>query len=575
MELPRQPTDLPQARRYERVFEAPRTKAFTEGEIITIEIPPINHTYLSKNNKLYFDFTLKYKEASQQTLASIYGDMINTMPLKAGSLTEWETPIENTVYDANYHWPNSYFSREFVNTNITTNIANAFVKPFPSFDINGPYGLINRIRVYDFLGTTLLEDVQGHDVLTAMLADFDMKDDNFTMNRPWVSDQTNTTTPPRTRKFPCSLIRPDDLEKLQNSFTLDQYEGIFNAGLDMLGVIIVPGTVTVTNTFALDLYSFMGKLSDKFVPLHNGFRIELTVNKALIPISFSTAFGDLTVRYYNANDTYRTATLDPFIESMTLSNVYLKADLLEVSPDLDKNVDKVVHYQGFKYQQDFFPYPDFTKVNISDETRPDFTKKINPPLLSLNKVIVGQRYAVNDVYRQKLSWRMKNYLSSLKLLYNKAIVASVSNVTETSQQAIQSFGTPIDYYLTMDDFNVEEPDINLTTKGVQFPIFTFNQYAALEAYLATYAPSSARWFPVNEFQKELTNFEQGKFMVVFNTRLPGTTGDTVGGINTNKASLEYQLSSSSDVCWKSFIDVFLQHDALLKVDPGKSTTVSF
>jgi hypothetical protein len=584
MELPREPSTLPQARRYERTFDAPRNKVFTEGETVIINIPPIKNTYLSKDVKLHFDFTLSYQEASSDTLQHIYADIIG------GNLSTTNPNLFVPPVDVGWatFQPNAdaLFSRSDLNQNIDNIPTNAFVRPIPTFDVNGPYGLINRIRVYDFLGTTLLEDVQEHDVLTAMLTDFDLKDNNFTLNRPNIVDAIGEDDPQTVRKWPCSLITTSDSPN--KALTLTKYAVVPNMGNGKLeGIIITPGTVTVSNHFALDLYSFLGKLSDKFVPLHNGFRIEFTVNKASIPISFGIESGGLQIFYKNSGTNVVPRTLDPTITEMSLSSVYLKSDLLEVKPELDEKIDKLVHYQGFKYQRDFFPYTDFTKpiTDVAKQNRPDFTKVITERLLSLNKVMIGQRLMIPSLGQQKLGFRIKNYVDTCSLLFNKSVLRSFRNTVEVAQSCIQAFGMPMDYYLTMDDYSVEAPN-QQGTGGFQYPFLTENQRLSVAVYVDTHkVPStdplvpkrSTEWFPtpLDSYIGTRTNFSQGKYMAVFDTRLPGTTSDTVGGIDTSKNTLEYKITATQDTCWKTTIDVFCQHDALLRVDPGKSTTVSF
>lgn len=573
MDLPREPTTLPQARRYERNFEAPRNKTFTEGETVIINIPPIKNTYLTKDAQLHFDFNLQYTEASSNTLQQIYADIISgTLP--AGSNT-FSPPVA-TGWELFQPSANGFFSRDDLNTNIQNLPTNAFVRPIPSFDVNGPYGLINRIRVYDFLGTTLLEDVQEHDVLTAMLTDFDMKENNFGLNRPNIVDAISEDDPQTTRKWPCSLITPFD--STTKALTLTEYRIVGTVGGPLTQIFITPGTVTVTNHFALDLYSFLGKLSDKFVPLHNGFRIEFTINRKNIPISFGIANGGLDVVYNNSGGFPVTRTLDPTISSMNLSSVYVKSDLLEVAEELDSKIDKLVHYQGFAYQRDFFPFSDFTTVNtsIANQNRPDFVKVIPNRLISLNKVLIGQRYMTEDVSRQKLGFRLKNYVDTTSLLFNKSIVRSINNTVEAAQSCIRAFGMPMDYYLTMADYSVESPD-GAGTGGFQYPFLTENQRLSVAVYADLNKTQSTAWFPTpyESYIGTRNNFYQGKYMAVFDTRLPGTTSDTVGGIDTSKNTLEYKITASQPICWKSFIDVFCQHDALLRVDPGVSTTVSF
>lgn len=571
MDTPRQPTSLPQARRYTRKFNAPRNKTFGEQETFIINIPPIDKTYLTKNTKLHFDFELNYYESTSATLASLFNE-----------LTAEQSPAG--AEDVPLKFPDGFFDRAGNHSMI-----NAYTKPHPTLDINGAYGLIKRIRVYDFLGTTLLEDVQEHDVLTAMLSDFEFKDENMSINRPTYSDGTNPI-----RKPPCSFIDSGEFGQLLAPWTLatyptlQQYATLPETVADVTG-LISPGKVTLTSHYSLDLYSFLGKFSDKFVPLHNGFRIEFSINKASIPISFDTAYGGLKTyfNYYSqdpATVSAKSVTLTPWIESIKLSNIYLKCDLLELSAEMDKGIDKVVHYQGFKYQLDSFSYSDFTEgLTVSDEKRSDFTKRISPSYLSLTKVFIGQRLVPTSLSEQKLGFRVKNYLDSGELLYNHAVIQTIENDHEAIDSIVSCFQTQMGNYLTMDDFGVEEPETYMFgTGGYQFPFFNKARRNVVDAFVAdTTKEDYIHWwagFNGGVYHGEahiLGNMAQGKFLLAFDSRLPGTTPDTVGGIDTTKNILEYKIKSSSDVCHKVYIDVICQHDCLVNVEPGKSTTVSF
>jgi hypothetical protein len=664
MDLPREPTSLPQARRYQRTFAAPRSTAFGQEETFILNIPPIDRTYLAKNNKLHFDFNLEYTEASQATWQNIYADLIYdtsanaTTGIFAASVPAAETATAQA-------WVNGFFNQG------KSALINAYTKPMPTLDINGPYGLINRIRVYDYLGTTLLEDVQEHDVLTAMLTDFDMKNESFQLNRPERVDQFNQDTQQLVRKPPCSNLTPsDDLRKYNPASVVILPS--FDGSLNQTGAQVFPIPIKVTTHMVMDLYSFLGKFSEKFVPLHNGFRLEFTVNKNTIPLAFATANGNLNVNYLTYRlRTTKSITLDPTINSMTLSNIYLKCDLLELSPELDKNTDKVVHYQGFKYQRDFFPYSDFTTagVNLSDENRADFTKRVSANLKSVNKVFIGQRLVPTALWQQKLGFRVKNYLTRGELLFNRAIIQTLDNEHEAAQAMQDAMGTRMDEYLTMEDFNLEEPNA-LGTNGAQYNFIPFDKRQEINSYIQD-NPQSTQWWnsfesgfitlsnntgsanftsqyshgltigdsiipisgaptPINLGQTYYvvsvvnnttvtlsqtigggsitptnatgtntpniaantlqvgmvcrytrsvstipSTMDQGKFMLVFDTRLPGTSADTVGGIDIDKNMLEYKIVADSDICQKVYIDVITQHDTFLKIDPGKTSIVSF
>jgi hypothetical protein len=575
MDLPRDPTTVPQARRYNRTFEAPRGRSFLPEETVVIEIPPIKNTYLTKNNKLHFDMTLSYNEASQATWNTIRDNIVGT----GGYLA------------TKYPYLNGFFGRTNAGT-LRYDPINYYTKPVPFLDINGPYGFINRIRVYDWKGSTLLEDIREHDVLTAMLADFDFKDDNFHVFRPSSADTEDAIA--RVRKQPCSFLTPDQEILIENPISLSAYDNTTG--------VVTPTPVIVTQHYSLDLYSFLGKLSGKFVPLHNGFRIEFTFNKANIPISFSTANGSLTVNYAG----YNTATpgvpnsfsteLDPSINYLNFTKIYLKADLLEVTPELDAKVEKVIHFQGFQYQLDFYPYQEFANGGgISDENRPDFTSRITPAMMSLNKVMIGQRivptFTANNVSsQQKLGFRIRNYVDTSDLLFNKSVINSFSNVSEFADAWLEAFGIYPELGITPNDFSVDEP-IRTGTNGNQFLVYGQSQRNSTSLYLTQNINNAgdtigSQWWPglvatrsgditAPNFGLYSTTEDQGRFLIVFDTRLPGTTAETISGISTSKNVLEYKLTASKDVCYKAYIDVFSQHDAVLRVDPSVSTTVSF
>lgn len=209
MELPREPTALPQARRYNRKFHAQQGKAFLQQDKVIIQIPRINHTYLTKDVKLHFDFDLSYLEASSQTWQNVASDLIGGFP----------TPATNI--DGLHHVTN-FFSRDNDGVLITDNYRsiNAYSKPIPTFDINGPYGLISRIQVYDYLGTTLLEDIPSHEVLTAQFADVWFDQENVDISRPRMVDETRREV----RKQPCSTIFPSSYNPYLAPISVSRFE---------------------------------------------------------------------------------------------------------------------------------------------------------------------------------------------------------------------------------------------------------------------------------------------------------------------------------------------------------------
>ncbi len=86
-----------------------------------------------------------------------------------------------------------------------------------------------------------------------------------------------------------------------------------------------------------------GMTLGKFAPLHNGFTLKFTVNRPNIPIVLANGLGqDFVYLDINSiNNDFR--PLDASIHSFSVDNVYIRADCLEITPELDSQVDKVVH----------------------------------------------------------------------------------------------------------------------------------------------------------------------------------------------------------------------------------------
>lgn len=681
MELPRDPTIVPQARRYSRTFSAIQGKAFRERDQIVVEIPRIDRTYLSKNVKLYFDFDLSYQEASQTTLETIFSD------LKTSSITT----------DAR-DYASSYFGYKRNSTNTayekvtSTNPAYAYTKPIPTFDINGPYGLINRIQVFSYLNNTLLEDVQEHDLLTAQFADFWLQRENIDVNRPYIADTaTNYDYQNPMRKQPCANIFHQSSSVMVEPYVIQSFTA------STTGATIVPATRSVTLNCELDLFSFLGRFSDKFVPLHNGFKIVFTLSKFTDIIKFNTLYGENTAIYkryglgYKATGTANAGTitvtstsnkvalvssydytgglevitipdgsysmsalataletysssrftftsssnqlvvtspksffvsqelttisganlagvsyttdstafgytlLDPSITSAYVSNLCIKGDLLEVSPELDGKVDKMVYFQSYKYQKDFFPYDDFSAGNVLyDGQRENFQRRILPDLKSITKVYVGQRpvtYTTSNG-KQARGYRIKNYTKGGRLLYNKSEVCNIANDQEAWAALQNSMPMPLDTYLNFKDFTLQE-DSAVGTDGNQMVIPTqslrdmvdksigYTSYDQLSvgninSWFAGYSgiASNTSGTIFTPFL-QLSTLYQGRYLLAFDTRIPGATQNAVAGIDSSKNVLEYEIIPEDDVCWKVDIDVFVEHDAFIHVEPGKSTSVTF
>lgn len=732
MNLPVEPTLAPHARKHSRKYHAQGSRAFVSNDTITIDIPPIDATYLTKNVKLHFDFDLSYYEGTNTNFNDLFNSILSINKLARTTTGGFEmidafsTGIEDISAAFNYFGYNIESNPSSTNFLVTApaNELYAATKPIPTFDINGPYGLISNIKVYDYLGSTLLEEIPAHDILTAQFADFWFKDDNMSIQRPRVTDNQVV------RKAPSShIFQQEDYWNQEPLSKSVKYT--WNSGTLFLSVGFKPLSIDVPTVHCcLDLYSFLGKLSEKCIPLHNGFRLVLQVNDISKAVVFNTMYGnnravfrrretiapddyfvmqsannvqlstltsvslyystdrttvytftpqdvDLTnqgtwtsafnkamnqhgfsAEVYNVNfvdsikifagssfhmvkntwndarffwfngtsgsyewtrmaeygtvgdpvskfvdtlstDLYYAAhglhTFDSYIDKASISNCYLDAELLTISSDFDKTIDKLVFTKSYKYQKNFIP------EQKSLIPRTPFYQTILQNLKSITKVFVGQRLVItaSDKGYQRLGYRVKNYASEGSLLYNKAEIKVIKDDFE-AYKSLQSCMDEqnIDDYLNIFDFNLDSPTtlgpMGSGTDGQQFTdICNPEYYAYLEKLASVPSNAESSWFcsfksvtgtvlkqyftdPLQVITYDpLGLYYQGRFIYAYDCRLPGVTEGTVAGIDSSKAVLEYVIKSEEQVCNQVDVDVFVEHDALIHIDPKKTTTVTF
>lgn len=557
MQLPQAPTEIPPVRKYTREFNADRTKTYKEGDVFKINIPPIDKTYLTKHSKLYFDYDLSYNEATQAEVTAIFNG------------------LETVEYDFDIGYGFFGYGPGSNLPSTTVKALNPASKIIPTLDINGAYGLISRIQVFDYLGNTLLEDVPAHDLLTATMNEFWFDSTSNTMLRPNVYGNEGISLSNATRKSTCTLPfnTADDLQVFLESPWPVQFNTVANT------VTYVGPKKLPTLHCSLDLVSFLGLLSDKFVPLHNGFSISFTVNKANIPVCFNS-YWDSSLSEETKNKVVLKAwkdgaevlfTVTPSIVDSSISNARLYCDLLELSTELDSKVEKIIHSKMYKYQLDFLP--------TADQDSPLFyRRRLLPNLKSLTKVIIGQRYKPSGIKLQKNGFRIKNFIESSNLEYNKAKVSYINSSIEAFDKMTASLGN-LPEYIQFSDFCVDE---TFYTVGYQrFNPLSFYLVNILKLLVVT-GPGQPEtlWFnqelfyPSNAIYDTYYGF-QGKFLIVHNCSIPGATPNSVAGIDTSANVVEYTLESSSRDVQGVNVDVFMEHDAFIHVDPQKATAVSF
>lgn len=157
-----------------------------------------------------------------------------------------------------------------------------------SLDNCGAYGFFERMEVFDYLGSTLLETISGVPQLTSLLLDMGMKElvdgKNGNVAAGLGSDYVYTGYGNR---YPGNAANTA-------TYGAGQFQQSGHVMTSCLGGTIVNKFENLGNTtaipftreFAIPLPSFLGLLSDKMVPLHNGFTIVLTVSSLKTPFVY-------------------------------------------------------------------------------------------------------------------------------------------------------------------------------------------------------------------------------------------------------------------------------------------------
>lgn len=214
-----------------------------------------------------------------------------------------------------------------------------------SLDNCGAYGFFERMEVFDYLGSTVLETISGVPQLTSLLLDMGMKElvngKNGNVAAGLGSDYVYNGFGNRypgnavdTATYGAGLYKQSG--KVMNSCLGDtiisKYDNLGN------------GTpIPFTREFAIPLPSFLGLLSDKMVPLHNGFTIVLTVSSLKTPFVYCVdsdssllvscqsagpvAISGISIPSRPPPTTETALTLD-----WSISDVFMNCQILELGP---------------------------------------------------------------------------------------------------------------------------------------------------------------------------------------------------------------------------------------------------
>jgi hypothetical protein len=548
--FPVRPTLVPQARRYTRNFKAGEGRVFTEGDQITIDIPPMNNTYLTKDARIYFKFDLSFYDHSFTSSA--------TQPAGIG-----------------VNWWAGTASESWVNIQR---------KPVPMLDVCGPYGFFRDVEVYDYLGNTLIEKTQRHDLLAATMADFYL-DSEVDRLRPTISDSFNpilSFSKAQNAMLEIELLphatgpmyttRVNGINLLDENLNANEFNNDTTRNADYYSYVVTPPRIPAdlvkvpTWYFSIQLLNFLGKGSPTFVPLHNGYRIVLKLNQSTVPIKFGLPSGNLVYKANVAGDpaldpSYVDVSIVPKISEYNLYDVELIADVLQISPQFDEQIDKVIHTQMTSH------------VLLGRCDKPTI---IPGNFLSANRMTVQMHAIPYDVSIDsfaELGTRFRTNVCKARLLLNDAVHQEFKSIEEIKN----ALGTEYDSIYNAISFFVDDPPARTDgSGGYMYPYLGRElKWALKDASLI--ATTYINWANQEDINPMFTRFNDnmGRFLLKFDLSLNGYNNKVITGIDTTKTTVKLDLTRDSSPNYAYETDIFIDYDAIITVVPGKSTSVSF
>lgn len=429
------------------------------------------------------------------------------------------------------------------------------------WDTIGALGLIDKIEIYDYLGSTLLESTSGHGQLLTLLNDISVGPTDMSTfhgltqgtysNRLTGSVYTNLTT-----------IAQDTTP---NSLTPTSGAPIIDAAH--------ASTVTITKEYCVPLFSFLGLLSTKYAPLHNGYTINITLNPINVALGVCETKVSGGAFTFSASD--YTSFTDPTGLDLQVRDVNMCCQVLELGAEAEGLLQSSTGGAPF-----IVPTKAFRNyVGVVPANSTSYRLDLNLNVASLTNILWMMRPSdFNKIYHRSLSERYRNFLQSWYFQYGSSILPQTSGIQCRSRNTTPQYGNEF----TGDEFDCTEAYIELLKAR-----HAFNQPVHLSQIDAGEFVIDKK-YDHRILAVRNTN-RTGKFAAGLDLELvSGRSNDMVCGMNTNgmntsiyatfdptKAVSVTEGGASVPQIKECRVDAWCEYDAFINVLPGVATTVSF
>lgn len=429
------------------------------------------------------------------------------------------------------------------------------------FDTPGAFGLIDKIEVYDYLGSTLLESTSGHGQLMGLLMDLgsDMTDvsthHNFTsgtfVNR--LTGGITTTTP----NGATGNVEADTGVAADGAGA--RWVTLSGAPLLLTGTAATE--VYYTREFAIPLLSFLGLLSTKYAPMHNGYTINITLNPAATAFGITSNLSTDTTHALQA-----TAAAASKITVAKVIDVYYCCQILELGSEAEALLAASTGGQPL-----IVPTKAFRNyVGSFDGSSSAYRLDLNLNVASLTNILWMMRPTTltnsapsSAAYARTLSERIRNYLQTWYFQYGSSILPQSSGIQCRSKNTNKQYGASGQY-------DASEAYIELLKARHAWNQPVHNQKLTIAEYTQD-VPTA------NAILNVATSTQACRFAAGLDLELvSGRSNDMVCGMNTNGMNTSiYANFDSTKTPVPVKVDAWCEYDAFINVMPGIATTVSF
>jgi len=420
----------------------------------------------------------------------------------------------------------------------------------------GAYGLFERIEVYDYLGGTLLEQTNNIPALVTLLGDTENGVTDFNGELQAMRGYNGST-------IHASISNVDSVDVRTSNGGRRFYKYV---GGDTFGAKFA------TVEFCLPVMSFLGNLSDKYVPLHNGFSVDFFLNNASLAL----------VSRKDKTDNVPTAVT---LDEVWISNFEYCCQVMELGEQAEAMVLAIEPFVVPAQQ-----YRHFRDTILGGGTQSSFRTDMNLNVVSLRNIFFSMRpEAYQSLSYPSYGHRMRNFLTNWNFQYGSSYLPEVAGINTratfvplsrkgTENYAIGSQGRG--YYKAL---SYNQCLAELLKTGTS--LTTLNNSIQIEEFMI----DTNCKFGGSTFSGALTGPDAdvpfididslticGKFAGGLNTQL--SKKSAISGIDTNgllvsvNGTFDPELGIGME---QALLDIWAEHDAFIQIVPGVATTVTF